>query len=57
MSRRASSWVVIVAAAMSAVAGCADPSGTGAAGGPKEPKPSRDVGDQVDAVMKDFKNE
>lgn len=57
MSRGMSCWVVIVAAALSAVAGCADSTGTGAAGGPQDPKPSRDVGDQVDAVMKDFKNE
>jgi len=42
--------------AVVALAGC-DSSGGGSAGGQAEKKQSRDVGEQVDAVIKDFKNE
>ncbi len=41
--------------AVVAIAGCE--AGAGLAGGQAEKKPSKDVGEQVDAVMKDFKNE
>lgn len=59
MSSRGSFRVLlmIMSTTLFALAGCADPSGAGLADGKRETKPSRDVGDQVDAVMKDFKNE
>lgn len=45
-------WLVL-----SGLTGCSDLGGGGTAGSQKEAKPSRDVDEQVDAAMKDFKNE
>ena len=45
-------WLVL-----SGLTGCSDVGGGGSAGSQKEAKPSRDVDEQVDAAMKDFKNE
>ena len=50
-------WLAIEGVALLAVAGC-DASNDGAAKtGANSQKPTRDVDQQVDAVMKDFKNE
>ena len=48
-------WFLALLAVVT-LAGC-DSSGGGSAGGQAEKKQSRDVGEQVDAVIKDFKNE
>ena len=53
MSRNQTSWVVIVGLVLVAVAGCEDSTGTKKA----DAKFARDIDTQVDAVMKDFKNE
>jgi hypothetical protein len=39
------------------VAGCEAARGPTSSGGQNAPKPSRDIDQQVDAVIKDFKNE
>jgi hypothetical protein len=49
--------IAIVPLVVIATAGCSDLGGGGTAGSQKDGKPSRDVDEQVDAVMKDFKNE
>jgi hypothetical protein len=53
MSRNQTSWVVIVGLVLVAVAGCEGSTGTKKA----DAQFTRDIDTQVDAVMKDFKNE
>jgi hypothetical protein len=53
MSQNQTSWVVIVGLVLGAVAGCEGSTGTKKA----DVKFTRDIDTQVDAVMKDFKNE
>lgn len=56
MSRNAWRCVAIMSL-LAAVTGCSDLTGAGAAAGRQDEKPSRNVDQQVDAVMKDFRNE
>jgi hypothetical protein len=53
MSQNQTSWVVIVGLVLVAAAGCEASTGTKKA----DAKFTRDIDTQVDAVMKDFKNE
>jgi hypothetical protein len=48
---------VAIMSLLAAVTGCSDLTGAGAAAGRQDEKPSRNVDQQVDAVMKDFRNE
>jgi len=57
MSSKKCFCLVAVSLMISGLAGCGDLAGGGSAGSQKDAKPSRDVDQQVDAVMKDFKNE
>lgn len=53
MSQNQTGWLVIVGLVLVAVAGCEGTTGTTKA----DPQFTRDIDTQVDAVMKDFKNE
>lgn len=53
MSHNQTSWVLIVGFVLAAVAGCEGSTGTKKA----DAQFTRDIDTQVDAVMKDFKNE
>lgn len=47
----------LLLAVLPAIAGCEAARGPASSGGQDAPKPSRDIDQQVDAVIKDFKNE
>ena len=57
--RRFASFTIVSAVVLAGLvtAGCAGPTGGGSASGQQEAKPSRDLDEQVDAAVKDFKNE
>lgn len=50
-------WVASLVVAVVAVSGCEASSGPGGSAGQKSLLPNRDVDKQVDAVIKDFRNE
>ena len=56
MSRKMRFWVVMLLMPLLALAGCTDLTGAGSSQSQND-KPARDIDEQVDAAVKEFKNE